>query len=939
VPFEHFNPRLAVSTVLAAAVLSTLLGVGALREALDRHVTWPLELRFAAAVGHAPRLSPRLKIFAFDDSAHASLRRSTLRAEQWATIMLKLARSRPGGIYTPHVFDDSDLAEGGALDAALTELSRARIPVFAAAFPYPASITAREPIPLEHVDFAPEIAPPSKAYLGWNLYGPPPAALGRFAGIGHTVFDADGRLRAFLALREDRLVPHLSLAGLGTVTPPLRLPLDAEGRARLAPIPAEVLGNATRSVHELLREPDVPSKLLEVGDVVLILPDMDAGRIRFVSTALGAMPSGYVIAAAISAAISGSYPAPLPYGLPLMALTASALALLGVLTTGYLLAAVTAVASTSLVCGALLLHAYTGSYVPWLPALLAGLAGAGFAGAWRAATRFEGQRARKARSEREKAKLSAIVRTAQMFAHDVRKPFSMLKMAVEAVQREDDPVKSHALFARLFPELTRAMAAVEGMIQDIMEIDAEASLTPEDIAIEQLLEQTLDDVFLIRQDAQVTLSYEFRHTLDVAVDRGKIRRALVNIVDNAVRAMQGHGHIWFRTHDVIESERAFIELTIGNDGLPMPPEVRERVFEAFFTVGRPNGSGLGLAIAHKAVTAHGGRIACTSSNEHGTEFVLTLPAAHVTPREHDAHGLPGSTASLAGPSAARTPRTEPPAPDEKALRAEAEAAIDALGRPLPVLIVDDEAFYRDALAATLEALVPGGKVRIRGAADAAAALSTWHDMHPALVLCDVDLGPTSANGFEVVAQIKASMAPPSLVVIHSNRVLPADARTSEAAGADAFLSKPAPKARLLELLRDAARLRLDAGKPPVAGGDRPLVAVVDDSPFTLEAWKLCVKDADIVTFECPAEFWSAALADASLLARLSCLVTDYYFDNESAIDGIDFARAVKEKRADLPVYLSSNAELDDLPAHALDGRIGKEPVHYAEIAAKARKLV
>jgi hypothetical protein len=68
-------------------------------------------------------------------------------------------------------------------------------------------------------------------------------------------------------------------------------------------------------------------------------------------------------------------------------------------------------------------------------------------------------------------------------------------------------------------------------------------------------------------------------------------------------------------------------------------------------------------------------------------------------------------------------------------------------------------------------------------------------------------------------------------------------------------------------------------------------------------------------------------------------VTDYYFDNESAIDGIDFARAVKEKRADLPVYLSSNAELDDLPAHALDGRIGKEPVHYAEIAAKARKLV
>jgi CheY-like chemotaxis protein len=472
-----------------------------------------------------------------------------------------------------------------------------------------------------------------------------------------------------------------------------------------------------------------------------------------------------------------------------------------------------------------------------------------------------------------------------------------------------------------------------------MEIDAEAYLTPEDISIEHLLEQTLEDVFMLRQDAQVSLSYELRHTLDVAVDSGKIRRALANIVDNAVRAMQGRGHIWFRTRDVIESERAFIELTIGNDGLPIAPEIRERVFEAFFTAGRKGGSGLGLAIAHKAVTAHGGRIACMPPTEQGTEFVLTLPAAHVTPREHDAHGLPGTTASLAGPITARTPRSEPPAPDEKALRAEAEGAIEALGRPLSVLIVDDEEFYRDALTATLEALVPGGKLRIRGAADQTAALSTWHDINPALVLCDVDLGPMSANGFEVVAQLKASMAPPALLVIHSNRVLPADARTSEAAGADAFLSKPAPRVRLLELLRDAAKLRLGAGAPPGAGDARPVIAVVDDSPFTLEAWKLCVKDADVLTFECPAEFWSAAAADASLLARLSCLVTDYYFDNESAIDGIDFARAVKEQRADLPIYLSTNAELSDIPAHALDGSIDKEPVHYAEIAAKARKRV
>ena len=104
---------------------------------------------------------------------------------------------------------------------------------------------------------------------------------------------------------------------------------------------------------------------------------------------------------------------------------------LGVLTTGYVFTATIAAAGALLVVGGLMLQAHAGLYAPWLPSLVAGIATATFAHARRVATRLAHERGKNVRSEREKAKLGAIVRTAQMFAHDVRKPFSMLECACD----------------------------------------------------------------------------------------------------------------------------------------------------------------------------------------------------------------------------------------------------------------------------------------------------------------------------------------------------------------------------------------------------------------------------------------------------------------------------------------------------------------------------
>ena len=70
---------------------------------------------------------------------------------------------------------------------------------------------------------------------------------------------------------------------------------------------------------------------------------------------------------------------------------------------------------------------------------------------------------------------AAISRTTQSLAHDVRKPFSMFKMIIDAVDGEDDPIEAKQLLKESLPEVQQAMASVNGMISDVLEIGSESA--------------------------------------------------------------------------------------------------------------------------------------------------------------------------------------------------------------------------------------------------------------------------------------------------------------------------------------------------------------------------------------------------------------------------------------------------------------------------------
>lgn len=639
------SPRSAAFALIFWVFCGGLAQVSGLFGAMSRVLTEPVEFAARAAAGAAPRLDEKLAIFNLDDSTFAYLRKPALSGKQWAGIVRTLTAAKPRAIVTTHMFGTGEMQENdGALARALSDAKAQGVDLVAGVFAYPGEIKYRESLPPQIFSFIKQtegLKARSRSFAGWKVYGPDPDAATMFTHLGHQGYEGDGRAAMLIAVEGGVLVPHLGLAvarnlsttATGISADGVDVPLDSDGRTRINLLPAQDLASRTKSLKALLKdvEDGVPARYVAQGDVVLLLMDMYTGKVNFAPTPRGLAPGGYLWAALLNSVLSRQWIretagvwAAVPFA-PLIG------AVLGIALEGWVFGVGFGAMTFAVAAAGLASFVYRGIATPWMPTmiLLGGAAGTLFAMKQR--VRLSKARGRQIAQDRESARLQAIVRTAQMFAHDVRKPFSLLNMALNAMKRETNPARAGALLAGLAPELARAMATVEGMIKDIMEIDSTAKLELRETDLNIMLRQAMKDVLSVRTKADVLVSFRLRHTLPASVDAARLTRAVSNIMDNAIQATGGKGRLWIDTEEVLDKGRCYIQVVVGNSGSYIPPEDRARVFDAFFTRGKKDGTGLGLAIAHKIVTGHGGRIWCDSAEEIGTEFFMTLPVAEETP--------------------------------------------------------------------------------------------------------------------------------------------------------------------------------------------------------------------------------------------------------------------------------------------------------------------
>ena len=550
-------------------------------------------------------------------------------------------------------------------------------------------------------------------------------------------------------------------------------------------------------------------------------------------------------------------------------------------------------------------------------------------------------------------KTAAVAKMVQMLAHDVRKPFSILNMGLGMLQKvTQDPEKVKNVLGKLVPEINKAIASVDGMVADVLEIgSASTQLIQEPAAPELLIENVLDEIFRVYPKSNVAISYEFRHKSMVNVHVQKIARVFSNIFGNAAQAMNYKGNVWFKT-----TERdGLVEFTLGNAGSYIPPESLARLFDAFFTSGKKGGTGLGLAIAERVVNAHGGKIWCVSETNSQypdgfVEFHFTLPAAS---KASDFNGrLPAHSADITKAilamtetsSAASNARTE----EEIRFEAQVTSASTKLGRRLKILIVDDESIYLAGLVGMLThapELAAAVQIEEASTSDEALALGRENDFD--LLITDVDLGAGSPiDGFELVEALRAGLnnkgRSHALICVLSNRIVPSDYKTALAKGADAFISKPIGQVPLLKLLlqtfQSARAVEKPFGTAPRVDVEKalPRLAVVEDNIFMLEAFVDALSaDSEVFGFSSPEDLIEKLNDDPEFLASLACVVTDFHFDNSTTYDGVDVGKLVKSRRPGLSVLLSSDGETKNMDlVGSIDHVIAKAPTSFGALAQR-----
>jgi two-component system nitrogen regulation sensor histidine kinase NtrY len=108
----------------------------------------------------------------------------------------------------------------------------------------------------------------------------------------------------------------------------------------------------------------------------------------------------------------------------------------------------------------------------------------------------------------------------------------------------------------------------------------------------------------------------------VSVDAEQLRRVIINLIDNAVEAMDRQGMIEVSTlHD---SSNSVVRIVVADDGPGIPLAERDKLFLPYYST-KQRGSGLGLAIVRRIVAEHGGSIEVGDNTPRGTRFTIELP--------------------------------------------------------------------------------------------------------------------------------------------------------------------------------------------------------------------------------------------------------------------------------------------------------------------------
>jgi two-component system nitrogen regulation sensor histidine kinase NtrY len=220
-------------------------------------------------------------------------------------------------------------------------------------------------------------------------------------------------------------------------------------------------------------------------------------------------------------------------------------------------------------------------------------------------------------------RLAAWREVAQRIAHEIKNPLTPIQLSAQRLRRRlaRDPGQDQRLVTECTETIIQEVDGLKRLVDEFSRFARMPALAPRPTDLRPLVEA----VAALYRESHPALRLTTRYPDAVPlleVDPDHVKRAVLNLVDNAVEAVGGSGNVEVEVR--IVGEGSGLQLVVSDDGPGISAEDKEKLFLPYFST-KTNGMGLGLPIVYEIVAEHGGTIRVEDNLPRGSRFVLDLP--------------------------------------------------------------------------------------------------------------------------------------------------------------------------------------------------------------------------------------------------------------------------------------------------------------------------
>lgn len=213
-------------------------------------------------------------------------------------------------------------------------------------------------------------------------------------------------------------------------------------------------------------------------------------------------------------------------------------------------------------------------------------------------------------------------------SHELKTPITIIRGFAETLH--DHPELSREVYREITEKIVSNCQRMDTLVKNLLTLAAVDEGLPRSRLQEcdfiDLTEQAIQTILAVHPDAQIKVTTEGDESFHLMADSDLVLQAILNLLDNAVKYSKPPAKI----HIHIEKSPTEFRIRISDQGIGIPQEDLDRIFERFYAVDKSHsrslgGSGLGLSIVERIIEKHSGKIEVDSELGIGTTFLITLP--------------------------------------------------------------------------------------------------------------------------------------------------------------------------------------------------------------------------------------------------------------------------------------------------------------------------